>query len=593
MDSHNIEGKLFASVNSLLERERGGVLCAPSQIASQEINQRVCSAVVDWLTDVWKILKLRHESFFAAVSMMRAVLARDRTVTRADVHLYGVASLLLAYKYHEIYPPKINDLVIVIDGAGTAEQILGIERKVFKLLGCNANVPQEDNHWRSIATASALPSGHCEIGLNLLIALSVYSTDFLPSVVATAVARLISSVYQVPYVNHFKIPNEVVEQCAREVITNCRLARISTFKAYEQVGEKRNKGAWLRGFNAVCELDPAPSTVNPSMLGDYSRSTYFWADISLRLLDPPADWDTSPLLGVGGFGSVRKVEHQGKVYAVKKLSRTDLEHEGIDHRFCREISIMQSLSDPGTAQLRYITSDLKSIYMDLGTADLVTWIKQNGPAGKETQVHLALQMFSALSYMHSEGCLHRDIKPGNVLAFEDEDEDSGLRFVLTDFGGGRGCQIPVRDNSFTAGVCTIYYRSPEILLGSRTYNDELDVWSMLCTLYECVTMEVLFRGDLSEVGQMAKIFSVLGISEEMMWPDATEEREYDITMLREYTPSRYPSMIKAKETFFGGDDRLSDCYKEMLSEGLIMDPVHRPRSKEVLEIISNYTSSLH
>ena len=456
----------------------------------------------------------------------------------------------------------------------TSEQILTAERKVFKLLGCNANVPHEESYWRAIATASGLFDRYYTIGMNLLFVLSLRGSDFLPSVVATAVASSVARVYQVSYVNHFSVTEEVIEGCAAEVVSSCSAIRRSRLKAYENLGHKRDKEAWLAAFNSVCDAK-LPENKDAAPPREYSRSSYFVADISLDLLAPPKSWIIAPVLGEGGFGSVRKVEYQDHTYAVKKLSRSDTKSEGIDYRFCREVSIMQSLDHPGIAKMRHITFDLKSIYMDLGISDLEEWIGRNGPAGKETQVQLAVEMFSALEYMHSEGCLHRDIKPGNILVFAD-------RFVLTDFGGGRGCQIPLRDNYFTAGVCAIHYRSPEVLLGSLTYNDELDVWSMLCTLYECATGKVLFEGGVfSEVRQVHEIFSVLGTPTEETWPD--------IMMLRDYSPSSYPSVIKAKEAFFSGDDRLSDCYKEMLTKGMIMNPARRPNSGEVLEIISKYT----
>ena len=47
----------------------------------------------------------------------------------------------------------------------------------------------------------------------------------------------------------------------------------------------------------------------------------------------------------------------------------------------------------------------------------------------------------------------------------------------------------------TNKVVTLWYRPPELLLGSREYNYSVDVWSIGCIFYELMTGEVLFKGD--------------------------------------------------------------------------------------------------
>ena len=60
-----------------------------------------------------------------------------------------------------------------------------------------------------------------------------------------------------------------------------------------------------------------------------------------------------------------------------------------------------------------------------------------------------------------------------------------------------------------AQVVTLWYRAPEILLGSKTYSTPVDVWSIGCIFAEMLNHKPLFPGD-SEIDQLYKIFQVMG-----------------------------------------------------------------------------------
>ena len=54
-------------------------------------------------------------------------------------------------------------------------------------------------------------------------------------------------------------------------------------------------------------------------------------------------------------------------------------------------------------------------------------------------------------------------------------------------------------------VVTLWYRAPEVLLGSSRYSCPIDVWSIGCIMAEMVTKKPLFQGD-SEIDQLYRIF---------------------------------------------------------------------------------------
>ena len=94
--------------------------------------------------------------------------------------------------------------------------------------------------------------------------------------------------------------------------------------------------------------------------------------------------------------------------------------------------------------------------------------------------------------MHHQNVLHRDIKGANILI-------SGDGFVkLADFGLAQAFKPDNKDLNMTNRVVTLWYRAPELLLGSRNYKCSVDMWSVGCVFAELLLGKVLFPGDKEE-----------------------------------------------------------------------------------------------
>ena len=128
------------------------------------------------------------------------------------------------------------------------------------------------------------------------------------------------------------------------------------------------------------------------------------------------------------------------------------------------------------------------------------------------------QLLNGIEKCHRHKVLHRDLKPQNLLINRE-----GL-LKLADFGLARAFGIPVKN--FTHEVVTLWYRAPDILLGSKNYTTSVDIWSVGCIFAEIVNRTPLFAGQ-NDLDQLTKIFQIRGTPNMDDWPGLTELPLYE------------------------------------------------------------------
>ena len=86
---------------------------------------------------------------------------------------------------------------------------------------------------------------------------------------------------------------------------------------------------------------------------------------------------------------------------------------------------------------------------------------------------------------------------------------------LADFGLARAFSVPIQP--FTHEVVTIWYRSPELLLGETKYTEAVDMWSIGCIFLEICNLHPVFNAT-EEIKMIEMIFKTLGTPNEDIWP---------------------------------------------------------------------------
>ncbi|KAI9175865.1 Cyclin-dependent kinase catalytic subunit [Blastocladiella emersonii ATCC 22665] len=273
-------------------------------------------------------------------------------------------------------------------------------------------------------------------------------------------------------------------------------------------------------------------------------------------------------LGEGTYGVVYRAREKatGRIVAIKKI-KLEQEENGMPSTSLREITVLKELRHPNIVRLHSIlmhdTTNLQLVFEFLDY-DLKKHM-ENTKEGMSIDVikSYLYQLLSGIRFCHGRRIIHRDLKPQNLLI------DQRGRLKIADFGLARCFGVPLRN--YTHEVVTLWYRAPEVLLGTKTYGVALDMWSIGCIYGEMVLHAPMFPGD-SEIDQLFKVFQVLGTPTEDTWPG--------VSSLPDYKP-HFPSWHRV-DLMTHMRDRLDDYGVELLHQLLAYFPGNRISAKTAL-----------
>ena len=214
-------------------------------------------------------------------------------------------------------------------------------------------------------------------------------------------------------------------------------------------------------------------------------------------------------LGQGGMGSVWLAEDtklDGFKVAIKMLPSVLVNNKRAYAQVKAEALVSLKLSHPNSVTVRAFEEEggrpfLVLDYIDGQTLDdylaehcVATASSPSCPAGlpEEEVVRLLKPVAAALDYAHTQGVVHRDVKPGNVMIRRD-----GTPFVL-DFGIAREIQETMTRVTGKLSSGTLLYMSPEQLNGDAPRPAQ-DIYSFAALVYECLTGAPPFvRGGIED-----------------------------------------------------------------------------------------------
>ncbi len=258
-------------------------------------------------------------------------------------------------------------------------------------------------------------------------------------------------------------------------------------------------------------------------------------------------FEVREILGVGGFGVVYRVYDPTverdvalKVPRIETLLRPEARQ-----RFLLEARTSAKLDHPNIAATTESgevdgVPYLVSVYC--AGVTLAEWMRQY-PHGAplDDAIEITLRLAEAVAHAHSQGVLHRDIKPGNVLLVT-TDHSAKLRPKLTDFGLAK--YLESTDNHTRTGdvLGTVGYLSPEQASGCvREITTASDIYALGMILYELLTGRTAFETP-TKVATLARIINEEAVRPKRMRPEVPNDIDaICLKCLEKYPESRYRS----------------------------------------------------
>ncbi|XP_005867964.1 PREDICTED: cyclin-dependent kinase-like 1 [Myotis brandtii] len=210
-------------------------------------------------------------------------------------------------------------------------------------------------------------------------------------------------------------------------------------------------------------------------------------------------------IGEGSYGVVFKCRSRdtGQVVAIKRFLESE-DDPVIKKIALREIRMLKQLKHPNLVNLIEVFRRKRRLHLVFEYCDR-TVLHELDRYQRGVPEHLVKsitwQTLQAVNFCHKHNCIHRDVKPENILITK----HSVIK--LCDFGFARLLTGP--SDYYTDYVATRWYRSPELLVGDMQYGPPVDVWAIGCVFAELLSGVPLWPGK-SDVDQLYLIRKTLG-----------------------------------------------------------------------------------
>ena len=496
-----------------------------------DINSGMRTILIDWLFEVANKFRQPVSYVHRAIKYLD-ILIEHQTIPRKQLQMYGCAALSLVDRYYSRYPTEEDDWVYISDHSFGKEALFKAEFKMFEILNYNVLQITYFDVMRNLLkfkNASAQQFEHAEFIANFL--LHYYSActindyclaKFITSFVMRNYDEIPNTQYTIQFYHHigklFKEPYDFARSKIRYIFKNKNLVEDKRQLPCNLVEDKRQLPC-----NLVEEI--------LSLKSDFEK----FADGKIKLksgdITPPLspnslktndlvsissqDLIIKGSLGEGVYGKVYNCEYKidGSNVAVKKFV-TDYKYD-LDQSILRDVVAITRFDHPNIIKCKnvYLNDHHVNAVLELGKSNLREWINASNTRTLKESTNLIRKfvknIIDGLHEIHLKGFIHRDLKPDNIIVVHDV-------VKISDFGltVHESIYYDKPPNSYSA--CTLWYRSPELLLEETPNNKSLDVWSLGCIIAELLIGEPLLPGD-SEIDQLFKTFQMFGTANNSNW----------------------------------------------------------------------------
>ncbi|GBG86517.1 hypothetical protein CBR_g41511 [Chara braunii] len=229
-------------------------------------------------------------------------------------------------------------------------------------------------------------------------------------------------------------------------------------------------------------------------------------------------YEVLQVVGEGAYGIVMQCKDHltGEIVSIKefKVSPEDLDADEVRRIANRELTLLQRLNHPNVVGYKEdFTMGVRTcIVMEFVPRNLLSLLIDKDGLGLEKDVvrHFIFELCKAISFMHEQNVIYRDVKPENLLITQDG------HLKVCDFGFAR--HLDVDRSQLTPYVATRWYRAPELLIGrlccqgrdlSPVYGKPVDMWAIGCLMGELIEGKPMFGGE-TDIDQLYQIQRVLG-----------------------------------------------------------------------------------
>ncbi|CAD8127298.1 unnamed protein product [Paramecium sonneborni] len=255
------------------------------------------------------------------------------------------------------------------------------------------------------------------------------------------------------------------------------------------------------------------------------------------------------VLGKGSFGIVKVGYKDGpygeKVYAIKTINKVRVADK--TQMIQEEFEILRKMDHPNIVRFYEMYEDDMFIYFVMEHCkggNLLERVLSKG-SFDETKASIVMRkLFSAISYLHSQGVMHRDLKPENIL-LSNENDDAEIKII--DFGLSKKLKESDKDKKKQlqrkqSQVGTPLYVAPEVLTG--VYNQKCDDWAVGCIMYIVLCSEPPFFSEhLKELLQKIQYKPLTFPQEE--WKGISQECKKIVQGLLQKDPEKRMTSFEA------------------------------------------------